>query len=277
MVVLILVSTGDEAYFPWPPQIFTLVPIDTTPEPSPSHQTPSELNSSTTTELALDALEYKYIEPTPEVRIRALQAEGIKMRDFAREPLPSARKAPGVFDPLPSLIATDWHMRNPKKSRGVLSGKALFRLINLGWFSMGEVAKRVHIREFSALAQYSDRPDEERYPFVIAPSEPMLTPSQRVCMRRNAGFRSHSDDMPDREFFGYNPTGHSDEEQPPAQTETEPPGECKLTSRANPRVAPSPYERSVRVPFASQGIAAVDLLFRFIFIILSRNTVFSRM
>ncbi|KAH9061304.1 hypothetical protein EDB87DRAFT_1682732 [Lactarius vividus] len=110
--------------------IFTLVPIDTTPESSPSHQTPSELNSSTLTELALDVLEY--IEPTPEVRIRALQAEGIEVRDFAREPLPSASKAPEVFDPLPSFIATDWHMRNSEKSCGVLSGKALFRLIRLG-------------------------------------------------------------------------------------------------------------------------------------------------
>ncbi|KAI9439226.1 hypothetical protein H4582DRAFT_1947756 [Lactarius indigo] len=217
--------------------IFTLAPIDTTPEPSSSHQTPSELNSPAPTEIALDVPDY--IEPTPEERIRALQAAGIKVRDFAHEPQPPASRAPEVFDPLPSLIATDWHMRNPEKNHGVLSGKALFRLIKVGWLSMGEVAKRVHVREFSALAQYSDRPDAERYPFVVAPSEPMPTPSQRVRMRRNAGFRSHPDDLPDREFFGYDPSGHSDEEQPHVQTETEASGEPKvkrrkLRSRAKP-------------------------------------------
>lgn len=197
--------------------IFTLAPIDTTPDPTPSQ---SELNSPAPTEIALDVLEY--IEPTPEERIRALKAAGIKVRDFAHEPQPSSSKAPEVFDPLPSLIATDWHMRNPDKNHGVLSGKALFRLIKLGWLSMAEVAKRVHVREYTALAQYSDRPDEDRYPFVVAPAEPIPTPSQRVRMRRNAGFCSHPDDLPDREFFGYDPTGHSDEErQPPAQPQEE--------------------------------------------------------
>ncbi|KAH9035829.1 hypothetical protein EDB84DRAFT_1484353 [Lactarius hengduanensis] len=188
--------------------IFTLAPIDTTPSPSPS-----ELNSPAPTEIALDVPEY--IEPTPEERIRALQAAGIKVRDYAYEPQPSTSKAPEVFDPLPSLVAADWHMRNPEKNHGVLSGKALFRLIKVGWLSMGEVAKRVHVRE------------------------PMPSPSQRVRMRRNAGFRSHPDDLPDREFFGYDPTGHSDEEQPAVQTETEASGEPKvkrrkLRSRAKP-------------------------------------------
>ncbi|KAF8261321.1 hypothetical protein EI94DRAFT_1746273 [Lactarius quietus] len=197
--------------------IFTLAPIDTTPDPTPST---SELNSPAPTEIAPDIPDYT--EPTPEERIRALQAAGIKVRDFAYEPQPIADKAPEVFDPLPSLIATDWHMRNPEKNHGVLSGKALFRLIKVGWLSMSEVAKRVHVREYTALAQYSDRPDEERYPFVVAPAEPIPTPSQRVRMRRNAGFRSHPDDIPDREFFGYDPTGHSDEEQqPPKQPEAE--------------------------------------------------------
>ncbi|KAH9018251.1 hypothetical protein EDB85DRAFT_2012876 [Lactarius pseudohatsudake] len=203
-------------------------------EPSPSHQT---LCEPAPTKITLDVPEY--IEPTPEERIRALQAAGIKVRDYACEPQPSTSKAPEAFDPLPSFITTDWHTRNPEKNHGVLSGKALFQLIKVGWLSMSEVAKRVHVREFSALVQYSDRPDDGRYPFVLASSEPMPTPSQRVRMRRNAGFRSHPDDLPDREFFGYDPTGHSDEEQPGVQTEMEASGEPKvkrrkLRSRAKP-------------------------------------------
>ena len=234
--------------------MFTLAPIDTTPEPSPSHQqTSSELNSPAPTEIALDVLEYT--EPTPEERTRALQAQGIKVRDFAYETpqLPSAQKAPEVFDPLPALIATDWHMRNPEKNHGVLSGKALFRLIKLGWLSMADVARRVHVREFTALAQYTDRPDDQRYPFVVAPAEPMPTPSQRVRMRRNAGFRSHPDDLPDREFFGYDPTGHSDEEtQEPVQPETEV-GEPKvkrrkLKSKAKPLRRTKPLRKECSRP-----------------------------
>ena len=235
--------------------IFTLAPIDTAPEPSPSHQTPSELDSPAPTEIALDI--YEYTEPTPEERIRALQAQGIKVRDFAHEPQPCASKAPEVFDPLPALIATDWHMRNPEKNHGVLSGKALFRLIKLGWLSMAEVARRVHVREFTALAQYSERPDEQRYPFVVAPAEPIPTFSQRVRMRRNAGFRTRPDDLPDREFFGYDPTGHSDEEmqqeEPPVvQPETEV-GEPKvkrrkLKSRAKPLRRTKPLRKECSRP-----------------------------
>jgi hypothetical protein len=223
--------------------IFTLDPIDTTPDPTLS--TSSELNSPAPTEIAPDIPDY-ITEPTPEERIQALKAAGIKVRDFAYEPQPTSIKAPEVFDPLPSLIATDWHMRNPEKNHGVLSGKALFRLIKLGWLSMSEVAKRVHVREYTALAQYSDRPDEGRYPFV-APAEPMPTPSQRVRMRRNAGLRSHPDDLPDRDFFGYDPTGHSDEEQqPPTQPETEVAEPKTKRRKLRPRAKPLSRTKPLR-------------------------------
>jgi hypothetical protein len=46
----------------------------------------------------------------------------------------------------------------------------------------------------------------------VPPNEPIPTPSQRVRFRRQAGLCSHSDDVPDSEFFGYNPTGFSDDE-----------------------------------------------------------------
>ncbi|KAI0248221.1 hypothetical protein BJV78DRAFT_1237653 [Lactifluus subvellereus] len=195
-----------------------LTPINTTPiisaGPSSSHPLPP---SPAPTEIIPD------VEPTKitaEDRMATLLAEGIKVRDFIHEPVPNSCKAPEVFDPLPSLIAADWHMRNPKKNHGLLSGKALFRLIKLGWLSVSEVSMRVHGREFCALAQYSERPEEERYPFVMARNEPIPTPTQRVRMRRNAGFRTNPDDLPDSEFFGYDPTGHSDEEHPPTPPET---------------------------------------------------------
>jgi hypothetical protein len=148
------------------------------------------------------------------------------------------------LDALSSLITTDWHTRNPEKNYGMLSGMALFCLIKLGWLSMSEVAKRVHVREYTALAQYSDRPDEERYPFV-APAEPMPTPSQRV--RRNAGLRSHPDDLPDRDLFGYDPTGHSDDEQqPPSQPETEVAEPKTKRRKLRPRAKPLSRTKPLR-------------------------------
>jgi len=44
--------------------------------------------------------------------------------DFAYESVPNSCKAPEVFDPVPSLIATDWHMRNSHKNRSLLMPKA---------------------------------------------------------------------------------------------------------------------------------------------------------
>ena len=200
-----------------PPAVLT--PIDTTPiisaGPSSSHLFPP---SPTPTEIAPD------VEPTrimAEDHMAILLAEGIKVRDFFYEPLPNSCKAPELFDPLPSLIAADWHMRNPQKNQGLLSGKELFRLVKLGWLSMTNVTMHLNSREFLAVAQYSERPEEERYPFVTASKEPMPTPSQRVRMRRNAGFQTYPDDLPDREFFGYDPTGYSDEEHSPIPPEAE--------------------------------------------------------
>ncbi|KAH9023155.1 hypothetical protein EDB85DRAFT_1894914 [Lactarius pseudohatsudake] len=228
------------------------------PEPSSSHQTSCELAP---TKIALDVPEY--IEPTPDERIRALQAAGIEVRDYAYEPQRCTSKAPEVFDPLPSLITTDWHTRNPEKNHGVLSGKALFQLIKVGWLSVSEVAKRVHVREFSALAQYSDRPDDGRYPFVLASSEPLPTPSQRMRMRRNAGFRSHPDDLPDREFFGYDPTGHSDEEQPGVQTETEASGEPKVKRRKlRSRAEPLRHTKGLRKECSRPEVSTVHCILR---------------
>ncbi|KAH9974352.1 hypothetical protein BGW80DRAFT_177052 [Lactifluus volemus] len=240
-----------------PSTSFSLTPIDTTHPISPglsaSHPMPP---SPTPTEIASD-VEQKEI--TAEDCVAALLAEGIKVRDFIYEPVPNSCKAPEFFDPLPSLIAADWHMRNPQKNHGLLSAKALFRLIKIGWLSVTDVAKRVHAQEFSALAQYSERPEEERYPFVVTPNESMPTPSQRVRMRHNAGFQSHPDDLPDREFFGYDPTGHSDEEHPltppeeedevgTAQAEEPKPKRRKVKAKAKPLRRAKPLQRENSCP-----------------------------
>ncbi|KAF8261316.1 hypothetical protein EI94DRAFT_1746262 [Lactarius quietus] len=124
------------------------------------------------------------------------QASSCNVRDFAHESLPSRCDLPEVFEPLAPPIATDWSIHNLEKNHGMLSGKALLRLIKVGWFSMCEVTKRVHVRKDPAPVQYSDHPDEERYPFDFTFRCTHAYPSWRVRMYSNNGFRSgsHSDD-----------------------------------------------------------------------------------
>jgi len=182
------------------------------PEPSTTSSTSHcpEPASPATTEIAYDIIP---VEQSDEERTESLRAAGIKVRDFAYEPMPNSSKAPEVFDPVPCLIAADWHMRNPEKNYGLLSPKGLFRLIKMGWLTLADVRMNFHPREYTALAQYNDRPDEQRYPFIaVPPNESIPTPSQRVRLRRQAGLSSHPDDVPDSEFFGYSPTGFSDDE-----------------------------------------------------------------
>jgi hypothetical protein len=116
--------------------------------------------------------------------------------------VPNACEALEVFDPVPSLIAADWHMRNPHKNYGLLTPKRLFRLIKTGWLTLAEVGRHFSSIEFAMLkACYNDLPDERRYPFVVPAHEHMPTPSQRVQMRRKAGLTIHWDDHPDSLFF----------------------------------------------------------------------------
>jgi hypothetical protein len=228
----------------------TLTPINTSPvisAGSSTFQPPTP--SPAPTEIAPDV---EQIEMTAQDHVATLLAEGIKVRDFIHEPVPNSCKAPELFDPVPSLIATDWHMRNPQKNHGLLSGKSLFRLVKIGWLSMDEVERRVHGRELSALTKYSERLEEERYPFVVVPppnNGQMPTPSQRVRMRRNAGFQSRPDDVPDREFFGYDPTGHSDEEGdhhsiPPEAEEVGTKTEERQTKRRKVKAKAKPLHRA---------------------------------
>ena len=167
--------------------------------------------SPAATEIAYDVIHE--IEQTPQEHMETLRAAGIKVRDFAYEPTPNSSKAPEVFDPVPCLIAADWHMRNPEKNHGLLSPKALFRLIKMGWLTLKDIRRYFNPYEYVALAHYNDKPDDQRYPFVVgSQNKSMPTPSQRVRLRRQAGLATYPDDYPDKAFFGYDPTGYSDDE-----------------------------------------------------------------
>jgi len=171
--------------------------------------------------------------------------------------MPNACKAPEVFDPVPSLIAADWHMRNPHKNYGLLTPKALsgFRLVKIGWLTLAQVAQHFSPVEFAMVKEYNDLPDERRYPFVVPARERMPTPSRRVRMRRKAGLTIHWDDYPDSKFFSYDPTGCSDDEDedalppsPPrvpesiAATDAEAPSRSGSRAREVPEPGAEPAE-----------------------------------
>ncbi len=189
----------------------SLNPIDNTfadmLESSSSASHCPEPTSPAATEIAYDI---GHTEQSHEERIETLRAA---VRDFAYESMPSSSKAPEGFDPVPCLIAADWHMRNPDKNHGLLSAKALFRLIKMGWLTLADVRRYFNTYDYVTLAHYNDKPDDQRYPFVVASQNKSIpSPSQRVRLRRQAGLASYPDDYPDREFFGYDPTGYSDDE-----------------------------------------------------------------
>jgi hypothetical protein len=81
-------------------------------------------------------------------------------------------------DSVPCLITADWHMRNPDMNHGLLSPNALFHLIKMGWLTLTDVRRHFNPYDYVALAHYNDKPDEQRYPFVVASqNEPIPTRS----------------------------------------------------------------------------------------------------
>ena len=75
------------------------------------------------------------------------------------------------------------------------------------------------------------------------------TLSQRVRLRRQAGLASQPGDIPDKESFGYNPTGYSDGEDegdggPPPRAPT-PPVPAETTSTSTPVVVEAEAEAVV--------------------------------
>ena len=74
--------------------------------------------------------------------------------DLTYELVPNSCKVSEVFDPVPSLIAADWHMRNPHKNYGLLTPKALFYLVQVGWLTLAQLQRYKSVRTL-ALASLS--------------------------------------------------------------------------------------------------------------------------
>jgi hypothetical protein len=180
---------------------------ESSPLTSPTDISPP---SPAATEIADDI---DYLKQATDEHTESLRAANIKVRDFALEP-PNLDRAPEVFDANRCLVTVDWRMRNPRKNVGRLSTKGLYRLIKMGWVSLSDASLRLSPDESAALAVFLNRSDKLHYPFVISsPNKSIPTASQRVQIRRSSGLPSYLDDVPDSDFFGYNPMGSSDGEE----------------------------------------------------------------
>jgi hypothetical protein len=145
------------------------------PEPSTSSSHYPEPASPAPTEIAYDT---SHIEQSIEEQMDSLLAASNKVRDFAFEPTPKALKSPEIFDPMPNLIALDWHLRNPHENYGLLSGKSLFRLIKMD-------IRGGRTRATAPRSRTTTTSPTNRYPFIVVPlNQETPTPSQRVRLRR---------------------------------------------------------------------------------------------
>jgi hypothetical protein len=114
---------------------------------------------------------------------------------------------------VPNLIALDWHLRNRHENYGLLSGKDLFQLIKMGWVALADIRGRGCTRATAPRSRTTTTSRRESLPIRRRTPEPgdVPTPSRRVRLPRQAGLHTRRGHVADSEFFGYNPTGFSDE------------------------------------------------------------------
>ncbi|KAG6331023.1 hypothetical protein ID866_8068 [Astraeus odoratus] len=99
---------------------------------------------------------------TPEEIIEDIKRMGIKVRDFAYEPIPEEKHAPEIFDPVMSWNQYEDAIANPDPKRNAFSGRALRRLLDLGWISEAADRSRWMKKDREALEEFDSRP---QYPW----------------------------------------------------------------------------------------------------------------
>ena len=144
------------------------------------------------------------IEKTQEEIVEEIQQEGVKVRDFAYEKLPShLEPVPEIFDEALALGEYDQRMSMPRRVFPV-PGKILWRLVNIGWVTMGEARKKWDPMDWKALSEFEKRP---RYPWKHC-KVPFPSPVDREWGRRERAFLVMAVDrarlLEEAEEFEYN-------------------------------------------------------------------------
>ncbi len=103
---------------------------------------------------------------------------------------------------MPCLIAADWYMRNPDKNPTVYTVPRLSFVFSRWAGSPSQTSDVTSPRTISSRSLIITTNQTSRIP----------APSQRVRLCRQAGLSTYPDDYPNKEFFGYEPTGYSEDE-----------------------------------------------------------------
>ncbi|KAH9847771.1 hypothetical protein C2E23DRAFT_847400 [Lenzites betulinus] len=128
------------------------------------------------------------------------KAAGVKVRDFAHEPLSKGRdiRAPEVWNtPLEALILHDRYIRVAARrmENYRLSGKLLHRLLAIGWVTQEEADAHWREEDWQAVSAYVSRP-LGAYPFTIPSGLKKPTASYRAALRLDQHVAA-PDDLPE--------------------------------------------------------------------------------
>ncbi|KAI0755273.1 hypothetical protein C8Q80DRAFT_1144020 [Daedaleopsis nitida] len=141
------------------------------------------------------------VEETPEERMEAAKATGVKVRDFAYEPIPKSAgepRAPEVWIRcMEQLILHDRYIRaHPTCCEPLrLSGKNLHNLLAIGWVTRKEASENWREADWKAVNEYTSRPNGP-YPVCIPKSFKKPTAAYRAALRLES-FPPKEDDVPE--------------------------------------------------------------------------------
>ncbi|OSX62725.1 hypothetical protein POSPLADRAFT_1046131 [Postia placenta MAD-698-R-SB12] len=124
-------------------------------DPSPSDLAPP---SPTGTEIVIEGVKKEFDQALLPL---ILEAEGIKVRDYGAEVIPSDPRDPEMWDyPIQALVRHDVHIRrNPSNKNPMnLSGKTLWRLLDSGLVTQEEAVHNWTAEDWQAMNAYKTRP-----------------------------------------------------------------------------------------------------------------------
>ncbi|KAI8977762.1 hypothetical protein BD414DRAFT_495565 [Trametes punicea] len=144
------------------------------------------------------------LSKTDEECMEEAKAAGVKVRDFAYEPLPQGRdiRAPELWTtPLETLILHDRYIRAaPHRAANFrLSGKLLHNLLAIKWVTQEEAEFHWCDEDWKALNEYMGRPLGP-YPVCIPSGMKKPTAAYRAYLRQEK-FVALPDDIPEEKIF----------------------------------------------------------------------------
>ncbi|KAI0367062.1 hypothetical protein BV20DRAFT_970919 [Pilatotrama ljubarskyi] len=139
-----------------------------------------------------------------EVCMEEAKAVGVKVRDFAHEPLPKGRdiRAPELWTtPLEALVMHDRYIRVAAHRAANFrpSGRVLHRLLALNWVTQEEAEFHWRDEDWKAVNEYANRP-LGAYPFCIPAGVKKPTAAYRAALRRDK-YVPFQDDIPEEKIF----------------------------------------------------------------------------